>query len=87
MAESVIVTAWPSARAADPRETAAAFRPFEAPVSLFASLPDAYESAVTLAGDRGAVVAFGALAFVAAVREFVLGIESDAVRLAVTPGS
>jgi hypothetical protein len=49
-------------------------------------LPDAYEAAVTLAGDRGAVVAFGALAFVAAVREFVLGIESDAVRLAMTPG-
>ena len=87
LAEAVIVTAWPSARAADPRETAAGFRPFEAPVSLFASLPDAYESAVTLAGDRGAVVAFGALAFVAAVREFVLGIESDAVRLAVTPGN
>jgi folylpolyglutamate synthase/dihydropteroate synthase len=85
IAESVVVTAWPSARAADVREMAEAFRPFEAPVSLFASLEDAYDSAVMLAGERGAVVAFGSLAFVAVVREWVLGIESDAMRLAVTP--
>jgi folylpolyglutamate synthase/dihydropteroate synthase len=82
VADAVVVTGWPSARAADVRETAAVFRANDAPVSLFGSLPDAYETAMTLAGERGAVVAFGALAFVAAVREFVLGIESDAMRLA-----
>ncbi len=81
-ATSVFVCGWPSARAADPRELAAAFRPYDAPVTTFGTLPDAYEAAVAEAGERGAVVAFGALAFVAAVREWVLGIESDSVRLA-----
>ena len=38
------------------------------------------------AGERGAVVAFGSIAFVAAVREYVLGIESDALRLAMAAG-
>ena len=80
-ATSVFVCGWPSARAADPRELAAAFRPYEAPVTTFGTLPDACEAAVAEAGERGAVVAFGALAFVAAVREWLLGIESDSVRL------
>lgn len=81
VATSVFVCGWPSARAADPRELAAEFRPYDAPVTTFGALPDAYEAAVAEAGERGAVVAFGALAFVAAVREWVLGIESDSVRL------
>jgi dihydrofolate synthase/folylpolyglutamate synthase len=82
IADDVFVTAWPSARAADPRHLAAAFAPLDVPVTTFGSLAHAYEAAVAQAGDRGAVVAFGAIAFVAAVREYVLGIESDAVRLA-----
>ena len=83
IAREVFVTAWPSARAADPRDVAAAFRPHDVPVSTFGSLPQAYDAAIAQAGERGAVVAFGAIAFVAAVREYVLGIESDAVRLAI----
>ncbi len=82
IAREVFVTAWPSTRAADPRDLAAAFRPHDVPVSIFASLPQAYDAALAQAGERGAVVAFGAIAFVAAVREYVLGIESDAIRLA-----
>jgi len=80
---SVFVTSWPSARAMDPHDAARAFRDAGGMVTTFSSLPDAYEAAVTEAGERGAVVAFGSLAFVAAVREYVLGIESDAMRLAV----
>lgn len=79
-ATSVYVTAWPSARAADPRDLAAAFRPYDAPVTALSALAQAYEAALAEAVDRTAVVAFGALAFAAAVRERVLGIESDAVR-------
>jgi dihydrofolate synthase/folylpolyglutamate synthase len=82
IADDVFVTAWPSARAAGPRDLAAAFDPLDVPVTTFGSLAHAYDAAVAQAGDRGAVVAFGAIAFVAAVREYVLGIESDAVRLA-----
>jgi hypothetical protein len=33
------------------------------------------------AGERGTVLAFGSLAFAAAVRECILGIESDMIRL------
>ena len=33
------------------------------------------------AGERGAVVAFGAIAFVAQLREYLLGIESDMIML------
>jgi dihydrofolate synthase/folylpolyglutamate synthase len=84
-ADHVFVTAWPSARAADPRDLAAAFRGHDVPVSTFGSLPQAYEAAVAQAGERGAVVAFGAIAFVAAVREYLLGIESDMIRLASNP--
>lgn len=82
IADAVIVTAWPSVRAADPRALAEAFRPHEVMVSSHGSIGEAYAAAVAQAGERGAVVAFGSLAFVAAVREHVLGIESDAVRLA-----
>jgi dihydrofolate synthase/folylpolyglutamate synthase len=81
-ATEVFATSWPSARAADPRDLGVAFRALDVPVSTFGSLPQAYEAAVAHAGERGAVVAFGAIAFVAAVREYVLGIESDAMRLA-----
>ena len=82
IAREVFVASWPSARAADPRDLAQAFRTHDVPVSTFGSLPQAYDAALAQAGERGAVVAFGAIAFVAAVREYVLGIESDAVRLA-----
>ena len=81
-ADAVFVTAWPSPRAAGPREAAAPFRAAGAPVTVTGSLPDAYEAAceaaLTQAGDRGAVVCFGSLAFVAAVRAWVLGIAADA---------
>jgi dihydrofolate synthase/folylpolyglutamate synthase len=88
MAERVLVTAWPSARAADPRECAAAFRAAGADVASYASLPEAFEAALAEAAGRGAVVAFGSLAFAAAVREYVLGIESDMIRLRFqAPGS
>jgi dihydrofolate synthase/folylpolyglutamate synthase len=80
-ADAVFVSAWGSARAADPRESAAAFRPYDVPVTAFGSLAEAYDAAVAEAAGRRAVVCFGALAFVAAVREHVLGIESDALRL------
>ena len=82
MADAMIVTAWPSPRAADPRILAAAFRPHEVMVSSHVTVAGAYEAALAHAGDRGAVVAFGSLAFVAAIREHVLGIESDSLRLA-----
>jgi folylpolyglutamate synthase/dihydropteroate synthase len=82
IAREVFVTSWASARAADPREVAAAFRPHDVPVSTFGDLGQAYEAAVAQAGERGAVVAFGSIAFAAAVREYVLGIASDAMRLA-----
>ncbi len=82
IAREVFVTAWPSARAADPRDVAAAFRPHEVPVSTFGDLGQAYEAALAQAGERGAVVAFGSIAFVGAVREYVLGIASDSMRLA-----
>ncbi len=92
IAERVFVTGWASRRAADPRALADVFRPFDVPVSAFGSLPQAYEAAVAEAGERGSVVAFGALGFAAAVREYLLGIESDMIgiesdmiRLASTP--
>lgn len=82
-ADAVIAPAWPSARAMDAREAAAAFRETgEAPVTTYGSLADGYEAAMEQAGERGAVVALGSLAFAAAVREHVLGIESDVLRLA-----
>jgi dihydrofolate synthase/folylpolyglutamate synthase len=85
VADHVFVTAWPGARAADPRDLAAAFRPHDVPVSTFGGLPQAFDAASAQAGERGAVVAFGAIAFVAAVREYLLGIESDMIRLASNP--
>ncbi len=85
VADHVFVTAWPGARAADPRDLAAAFRVHDMPVSTFSSLPQAFDAASAQASERGAVVAFGAIAFVAAVREYLLGIESDMIRLASNP--
>ncbi len=87
MTDAVFVTAWPSARAADPRAVAAAFRVHDAPVTVFGDLAQAYEAAAAHAGERGAVVAFGAIAFVAQLREYLLGIESDMILLASTQGS
>ena len=87
MTDAVFVTAWPSARAPDPRAVAAAFRVHDAPVTIFGDLAQAYEAAVAHAGERGAVVAFGAIAFVAQLREYLLGIESDMILLASTQGS
>jgi len=84
VADHVIATAWPHARAAEPRALAGAFRALDVPVTVFGDLPQSYEAAIAEAGTRGAVVAFGAIAFVAAVREYVLGIESDMIRLAAT---
>lgn len=83
LADAVFIPAWASLRASDPRTIADAFRPH--PDVLVAPQPDvagAIEAATAAAGERGAVVAFGSLAFVAAVREHVLGIESDALHLA-----
>ncbi|MEX2245661.1 MAG: folylpolyglutamate synthase/dihydrofolate synthase family protein [Dehalococcoidia bacterium] len=85
-AELVYACSWPSPRAADPAGLAAVFRPFETPVTVM-PLADAYETAVIEASGRGAVVAFGSIAFAAAVREYVLGIESDMIRLATAPRS
>lgn len=80
IAAAVHVPVWPSARAMDPREVAAAFRALDGPpVTTHDSLPAAYDAALAEAGYRGAVLAFGSLAFAAAVREHVLGIESDAL--------
>jgi dihydrofolate synthase/folylpolyglutamate synthase len=81
IADHVYVTAWQHARAADPRTLAEAFRPHGVPVTVFGSLPDAFEAAAADVGARGAIVAFGAIAFVAALREYLLGIESDMIRL------
>lgn len=81
-ADHVYVCAWPHARAADPRALTDAFRAAGAPVTAFADLPGACEAALGEAGERGAIVGFGALAFVAALREYLLGIESDMIRLA-----
>jgi dihydrofolate synthase/folylpolyglutamate synthase len=86
IADDVFVTGWPSVRAADPRELAEAFRPHGVPVQIFTSLSDAYEAAVASAGERGAVVAFGSIAFVAALREYLLGIESDMIMLSMEQG-
>ncbi len=82
VAETVFTTSWPSPRAAAARDLAAAFRPLDVPAAAMESLPQSFEAALAHAGDRGTVVAFGAISFVAAVREYVLGIESDAVMLA-----
>lgn len=87
MAADVFVTAWPHARAADPATLAAAVRAIDVPVTTFAALGDAIEAATAGAGQRGAVVAFGSIAFVAAVREYLLGIESDMIRLQTTQGA
>ncbi|HYM16061.1 MAG TPA: Mur ligase family protein [Dehalococcoidia bacterium] len=82
LADQVVVAAWPHARAADPRPLVDAFRAAGVPATAFDDLPRAYEAAAAVAGERGAVVAFGALAFVATLREYLLGIESDIIRLA-----
>jgi len=86
MADAVFAAGWRSARAADPRDVAAAFRAYDAPVTVFGDLAQAYEAAAAHAGERGAVVAFGAIAFVAQLREYLLGIESDMILLASTQG-
>lgn len=84
LADDVYIPAWAHPRAADPRVVAEGFRASEAPVAVFGDLPSAYDAAVAEAGTRGAVVAFGSIAFVAALREYHLGIESDMIRLAAT---
>ncbi len=81
IADHVYVTAWQHARAADPRTLAEAFRPHGVPVTVFGSVADAFEAAAADVGARGAIVAFGSIAFVAALREYLLGIESDMIRL------
>lgn len=85
-ASEVYASAWSNPRAADPRELAAAFRPYDVPVQSFDDLPDAYEAAAASAGERGAVVAFGSIAFTAALREYLLGIESDMIMLSMRQG-
>jgi dihydrofolate synthase/folylpolyglutamate synthase len=81
IADAVFVTSWDSARAADPRSVADAFRQYDIPVTVFGDLAQAYEAAASHAGARGSTVAFGSIAFVAQVREYVLGIESDRILL------
>ncbi len=83
IAESVHVPAWPHARAADPRQLAEAFRPHGVPVTVSGDIASAVDAAIASAGGRGAVLAFGSLAFAAAVRECILGIESDMIRLTI----
>ncbi len=85
MADQVFVTSWRSARAADSRVVADAFRAHDLLVSVSGDLEQAYESAAAAAGERGAVVAFGSIGFVAALREYLLGIESDMIMLALAP--
>ncbi len=84
IADAVFVAAWDSARAADPRASADFFRSHDLPVTAFGDFAQAYEAAAAHAGTRGAIVAFGAIAFVAQVREYLLGIESDRLLLAST---
>lgn len=86
MADAVFAARWRSRRAADPRAVAEAFRAHDAPVTVFGDLAQAYEAAAAHAGGRGAVVAFGAIAFVAQLREYLLGIESDMILLASMQG-
>ncbi|MHB8376079.1 MAG: bifunctional folylpolyglutamate synthase/dihydrofolate synthase [Dehalococcoidia bacterium] len=81
MAEQVLVPSWPNRRAADPAVVASAFRALDVPVAVFGSLPAACDAVLAEAGERGAVVAFGAISFAAAVREYLLGIQSDMIRL------
>jgi dihydrofolate synthase/folylpolyglutamate synthase len=82
LADAVFVSGWHSARAADPRAIAEAFRAGDVPVTVLGDFPQAFEAATAHAGERGAVVAFGSLAFVAQLREYLLGIESDMILLA-----
>jgi dihydrofolate synthase/folylpolyglutamate synthase len=86
MADAVFAAGWRGARAADPRDVAAAFRAHDAPVTVVGDLSQAYEAAAAQAGERGTVVAFGAIAFAAQLREYLLGIESDMILLASTQG-
>lgn len=81
VADHVYVAGWHSPRAADPRQVASTLREAGMSCTVVSALPQAFESAVSDAGERGAVVAFGSIAFVAAVREYLLGIESDMIRL------
>ncbi|TAK66014.1 MAG: bifunctional folylpolyglutamate synthase/dihydrofolate synthase [Dehalococcoidia bacterium] len=83
IAESVHLPFWPHARAADPRELADAFRPHGAPVTVWGDVAAAVDASIASAGGRGTVLAFGSLAFAAAVRECILGIESDMIRLTI----
>jgi dihydrofolate synthase/folylpolyglutamate synthase len=85
-ADAVFVTGWRSARAMDPREAAAPFREMDVETIVYGSVEQAIDAAGEHAGGRGAVVAFGALSFVAQVREYLLGIESDMITLASREG-
>jgi len=82
VARTVYVSGFPSRRAADVRAVASAFAGGDAAVFTFGSLPQACDAALADAGPGGCVLAFGALAFAAAVREYILGIESDMIRVA-----
>ena len=81
-ADAIFVPRWLHARAAGQDAVIDAFRGYETPLWPQPTLADAVEAALSHAGERGAVIACGALAFVAAVREYLLGIESDILRLA-----
>jgi dihydrofolate synthase/folylpolyglutamate synthase len=85
IADGVYVPAWLHARAADPRALAEAFRPLGVPVTVSGDIGTAFEAAAAASGGRGAIVAFGSLAFVAVLREYLLGIESDIIRLNTRP--
>jgi dihydrofolate synthase/folylpolyglutamate synthase len=85
MADHVFATGWLSPRAADARELADALRKEDVPVTSFGRVTDAFEAALAQAGASGAVVAFGSIGFVAEVREYLLGIESDMIALATRP--
>jgi dihydrofolate synthase/folylpolyglutamate synthase len=81
LASDVLAPAWPSARAMDPALVAAAFRACDVSATAYASLADACDAALAAAGERGAIVACGSISFAAAVREYLLGIQSDTIRM------
>jgi dihydrofolate synthase/folylpolyglutamate synthase len=87
LAGDVFCCAWPSRRAMQARRCAEAFRAQGAQATVLAELPQALEAAEAAAGAGGAIVACGSISFAAAVRECLLGIESDMIHMASLPGA
>ncbi len=81
LAAGVVAPAWENPRAASAAEVTVVFAEAGLEAEAAASVDDALGRARQLGGESGAVVAFGSIAFAAAVRECVLGLESDMMRL------